>query len=125
MRIEIYFDGYCPESLLKGKQVEMRLNEDDFWESEETGLQICVSPPYATILNWRGKGKFRSSSDTASNLFTGLIMTEPQAEEGKEIFPDENKILHDAFEIDLHTVQLYKSKKEMDAAKLNPDDRVF
>jgi hypothetical protein len=31
--MEIYFDGYCPESLLKGKQVEMRLNKDDFWES--------------------------------------------------------------------------------------------
>ena len=124
-KIEIYFDGYCPESLLKGNQVEMRLNEDDFWESEATGLQISVFPPYAVILDWRGKRKFRSSSGTASNLFTGLIMTEPQAEEGKEIFPDEDKILHDAFEIDRHTGQLYKSKEEMDAAKFNPGDPVF
>lgn len=65
--MEIYFDGYFPESLLKGNQVEMRLNENDFWESEATGLQIAVFPVYATILQWRGKGKFRQSSDLASN----------------------------------------------------------
>jgi len=122
---EIYFDGYCPESLLEGKQVEMRLNEDDFWESEATGLQICISPPYATILNWRGKGKFRSSSEVASDLFTGLILTEAQTDEGKEIFPDEEKVLHNAFEIDWHTHQLYKSKEEMDAAKFKPNNHVF
>lgn len=40
-RIEISttWDGYCPESLFKGKQVRMRLNQYDFYESEETGLQ--------------------------------------------------------------------------------------
>ncbi len=92
-KIEIYFDGYCPESSLKDKQVEMRLNEDDFWESEETGLQIAVFPPYANILRWRGKGKFRQSSDVASNVFSGLIMTESLEEPSKEIFPNEKKLL--------------------------------
>lgn len=48
--MEIYFDGYCPESLLKGEHVEMRLNADDFWESEATGLQMTVFPPFARIL---------------------------------------------------------------------------
>lgn len=36
----IEFDGYCPESNLKGKKIEMKLNEMDFRESEKTGLKI-------------------------------------------------------------------------------------
>jgi hypothetical protein len=54
--------GFCPESALNGKSVRMRLNDDDFFESEETHLQICVVPGLmATILNFRGAGKFRSA----------------------------------------------------------------
>lgn len=48
--IQLFFDGYCPESLMEGKRVEMRLNDDDFWESEATGLQMTIFPPYAAIL---------------------------------------------------------------------------
>lgn len=120
--IEIYFDGYCPESLLKGKQVEMKLNEDDFWESEETGLQITVFPPYANILRWRGKGKFRQSSDIASDVLTGLVMTEPQKDEGKEIFPDEKKVIKSVFDLQSHLDEIYKSKEEFEAAKFNPNN---
>ena len=39
------WDGYCPESRLKGKVVRMRLNSWDFYESEETGLQIAMVCP--------------------------------------------------------------------------------
>lgn len=123
--MEIYFDGYCPESLLKGKQVEMRLNKDDFWESEATGLQMTVFPPFATILRWRGKGKFRQSSDFASNSLVGLVMTEAQKEEGKEIFPDEEKIINNKFDLEWYLDEIYKSKEEFDAAKFNPNDPVF
>ena len=87
--MDIYFDGYCPESLLKEKSVAMRLNEDDFWESEATGLQITAFPPFATILRWRGKGKFRQSSDVASNSLSGLVLAQACLEDGKEIFPEE------------------------------------
>ena len=93
--MEIYFDGYCPESLLKDERVEMRLNQNDFWESEATGLQISVFPPFATILKWRGKGKFRESSDLASNLYTGLIYTEASSVEGQEFLPNEKKLIVD------------------------------
>ena len=48
------WNGYCPESMLKGKSVRMRLNRSDFFESEETGLQICLlRGVQAVILNFR------------------------------------------------------------------------
>ena len=93
MKTYIEFDGYCPESKLKGKKVEMRLNENDFWESVETGLQMTVFPPYAAILRWRGKGKLRDSSDVASKTLKGLIITEAKTEIGKEIYPNEKAII--------------------------------
>lgn len=114
--MEIYFDGYCPESLLKGKQVEMRLNEDDFWESEATGLQMTVFLPFATIIRWRGKAKFRQSSDVASNSLVGLVMTQAQKEEGKEIFPDEENIINNKFDLEWYLDEIYASKEEFDAA---------
>lgn len=123
--MEIYFDGYCPESLIKGKYVEMRLNEDDFWESEATGLQMTVFPPFATILRWRGKGKFRHSSDIASNSLVGLIMAEAKKEDGKEIFPDEQNIINNKFDLEWYLDEIYDSKEELDAAKFNPNDPVF
>ena len=101
MNIEIYFDGYCPESLLKGDYVEMKLNSHDFWESEETGLQMTVFPPYATILKWRGKGNFRTSSPKGSDILAGLVFTEPLHDE-PGIFPDEQKIIHNEEELKLY-----------------------
>ena len=122
---EVYFDGYCPESLLKGKKVEMKLNEDDFWESLETGLQVTVFPPFATILRWRGKGKFRESSDVASKTIKGLKLTEARIEEGKEIFPNEKEIINIEFELEFYLQQIYDSKEEFDAAKFNPNDPIL
>lgn len=123
--MEIYFDGYCPESLLKSKQIEMRLNEDDFWESEATGLQMTIFPPFATILRWRGKGKFRQTSDVASNSLVGLVMTEAQKEDGKEIFPDEKSIINNKFALEWYLDEIYENKEKFDAAKFNPNDPVF
>ena len=91
--IEFFFEGYCPESLLKGERIEMKLNQDDFWESVQTGLQVSVFPPYAAILNWRGTGKFRASSGVASDELNGLVLTQSSTEAGREIFPDEQRIL--------------------------------
>jgi len=123
--MEIYFDGYCPESLIKGKHVEMRLNDDDFWESEATGLQMTVFPPFATILKWRGKGKFRQSSDVASNSLVGLVMTQAKTDEGKEIFPDEENIINNKFDLEWYLDEIHASKEEFDAAKFNPNDPAF
>jgi len=123
--IEIYFDGYCPESLLKNKKVEMKLNKDDFWESVNTGLQIAVFPPYATILKWRGKKEFRESTAVASDVLSGLILAEGLLEDGKEIFPDTDKILHNNFELEWILDSIYASKEKHEAAKFNPNDAVF
>jgi hypothetical protein len=42
-KLDQFWNGYCPESELSGKKVRMRLNNWDFYESEETGLQICIN----------------------------------------------------------------------------------
>ena len=113
--IEIYFDGFCPESHLAGKQVEMRLNVDDFWESVETRLQIAVFPPYATILQWRGKGALKASSKNASDLLTGLVMAKASKEEGKEIFPDENGIIYNSNDLRWYVDGVFDSREEYQA----------
>lgn len=95
----IEFDGYCPESKLKGEVVEMRLNEMDFWESEKTGLQVTIFPPFAAILRHRGKGKFRKSSNVASEKNTGLLLTKTQQENSYEIFPDEKEVFDDSWDL--------------------------
>jgi hypothetical protein len=79
------WNGYCPESWLKGKTVKMRLNDDDFYESEETGLQIVISIPgfIATILKFRGKGLFRKSNTYAHEDDRNEIL----AEQTLEVFP--------------------------------------
>lgn len=70
------WNGYCPESWLKDKTVRMRMNENDFFESEETGLQICIlSGVQAVILNFRGTGKFRSKETFADTIENGEILS--------------------------------------------------
>lgn len=60
--IPIIWNGYCPESWANGRTVRMRLNKMDFYESEETGLQIAIgfSGVQAVILKHRGNGNFTS-----------------------------------------------------------------
>ena len=72
------FNGYCPESWLIGKTVRMRLNKDDFFESEETGLQIAIPFPgvQVVILNWRGEGKFRNTASYADEIEQGEFIFE-------------------------------------------------
>jgi hypothetical protein len=75
-KISNMWNGYCPESLLKGKTVRMRLNQSDFFESEETGLQICIIPGVqAVILNFRGKGKFRTTENYGDEVENGEILS--------------------------------------------------
>jgi hypothetical protein len=66
------WNGYCPECLLKGKKVTMKLNRNDFFECEESKLQIVRFPGVlAVILNFRGTGNFRSSSTYGHEVENG------------------------------------------------------
>ena len=62
-----YWNGYCPECWLKGEKQKMRLNSNDFFECEKSGLQMVLSFPnfFAAILKFRGKGKWRTNPDYA------------------------------------------------------------
>ena len=77
----MHWTGYCPESALRGKQVRMRLNNNDFYESEATGLQMAVLPGVqAIIMNFRGNGKFRSTPVFADDIESGEFLS-PQTQE--------------------------------------------
>ena len=92
-----YWNGYCPESGLKGKQVRMRVNANDFYESEATGLQMAVLPGLqAIIMNFRGEGKFRSTpgyGDEISNdeLLSPQTSDKPPFNEG-ELFQNSTEV---------------------------------
>ena len=76
IELEKMWNGYCPESWLKGKTVRMRLNEMDFFESEETGLQIALlQGVQAIILNFRGTGKFRSTPNYGDEIENGELLS--------------------------------------------------
>lgn len=93
------WNGYCPESQLKGKQVRMRLNQWDFYESEETKLQICVlRGVQAIILNFRGEGKFRSTPNYADDIESGEILS-PQNTE-RPPFNDPTAVFESSEEIE-------------------------
>jgi hypothetical protein len=92
-----FFDGYCPESKLAGEKVRMRLNSNDFFESEKTGLQIAISYPgvHAVVLKFRGKGDFRKTVNYAHEVENGELLS-PQLVDrfpycGDNIFSDENE----------------------------------
>ena len=75
MNSTLYFNGFCPECLLKGYQVKMRFNKNDFFESEETGLQVyLIAGTLAVILNERGKGNFLETKKYADDFVTTEIL---------------------------------------------------
>ena len=47
-------------------------------------------------------------------------MTEANQEAGKEIFPDQESIINNNFELERYLGKIYNSKKELDASTFNP-----
>lgn len=74
-KLKQMWNGYCPESHLKGKKVRMRLNHWDFFESEETRLQMFVYGIQAVILNFRGEGKFRSTISYGDEIENSQLLS--------------------------------------------------
>lgn len=69
------WNGYCLESWLKGKKVRMRINHWDFYESEETRLQICLQGVQEILLKFRGEGKFRSTPTFGDEIEPGEMLS--------------------------------------------------
>lgn len=97
-KINLTWNGFCPESHLKSKQVRMRLNQWDFYESEETRLQICVlNGVQVVILNFRGEGKFRSTPSYADDIESGEMlspqnMSRPPFNDPTEVFESAEEV---------------------------------
>ena len=85
IKLDQFWNGYCPESELNGKKVRMKLNNWDFYESEETGLQICINAlgVQAVILNFRGTGQYRVSESYADEV----VVSEFLSPQNIESFP--------------------------------------
>ncbi len=96
--LDQFWNGYCPESFLKGERVRMRLNRNDFYESEATGLQIAVlRGVQAIIMNFRGKGEFRSTPEYADEIENGELLSpqntnRPPFNNPTEIFENSQQI---------------------------------
>ena len=74
--VSTIWNGYCPESLLQGKRIRMRLNDWDFYESKATGLQIALlRGVQAIILNFRGNGEFRSTPEYGDEVCNGEYLS--------------------------------------------------
>ena len=76
INISTYWSGYCPACAIGSEHEKMRLNTDDFFECEKCKLQIVLSAPnvLATILNFRGKGKFRHTLEYAHDRWPNEIL---------------------------------------------------
>ena len=96
--VDQFWNGYCPESWLRGKKVRMRLNRQDFFESEDTGLQIAVlRGVQAIILNFRGSGDFRATPEYGDKIVNGEVLSpqncaKPPFNHNSEIFESSEEI---------------------------------
>lgn len=83
----------------------MRLNQSDFFESEETGLQICVLPGVQSIImNFRGSGKFRTTPTYADEIENGEILS-PQ-NTSKPPFNEPTVVFSNSSEIEEYLVNI-------------------
>ena len=125
MKQYLEFDGYCPESRLQGEQVNMRLNEMDFWESEKTGLQMTIFPPYAAILQWRGEGKFRKQKKLKATDNKGALLAKAQRNTGSETFPDKTQVFDDSSDLEEYINCLDESYSGYVSRRFDEKDPVF
>ena len=80
--VDLYWNGYCPECWLKREKEKMRLNHNDFFECEKSGLQIVLTMPniFASILTFRGKAKWRTNPEYANELANEEILCYPTSD---------------------------------------------
>ena len=71
-----YWNGYCPECMLKDKRSRLMLNRLDFFDCEECALQMAIPCPgvQAVVMNFRGKHNFHSSKTYADAVENGELL---------------------------------------------------
>ena len=118
--IPTIWNGYCPESWAKGKTVRMRLNEMDFYESEETGLQIVIGFPgvQAVILKHRGKGNFKSKRTYADKRDCNECLSPQTLERPPFCKPTIFKSSEEIIEYIKYSVPLKISKVEFEHSEM-------
>lgn len=93
-----YFDGFCPQCLLKDQYVRMRVNRMDLLECPECGLQVVLDAGLrSAILRRRGEGDFRDSANVANLQVHGRLLcrespTEPFEVDGYNSFDSEQAL---------------------------------
>jgi hypothetical protein len=121
----LYFEGYCPACSLKGKQEQLRLNSNDFWECIACHLHLTTFAPYAAILRWRGEGKFRQSEDYTHNHYDKLILTGTIHEPGNNISPDPREVLYDTMYLVEYLQCIYDTEEAYHKDQFDSNDHVL
>ncbi|HEY4963074.1 MAG TPA: hypothetical protein VIH90_00055 [Candidatus Saccharimonadales bacterium] len=75
MTFDSYSDGYCPQCALNNEEVEMSLNQGDYWECPVCHLQAAGSNAGFMILRVRGAGTFKSHKVSATEYISGAFVT--------------------------------------------------
>ena len=76
-----FSDGYCPQCALEEKQVEMLLNQGDYWECPDCHLQAAGGAASFMILRERGTGNFKEPRVGAAAHVSGAFVTKQSAKD--------------------------------------------
>lgn len=126
MNMEMFrFEGFCPECMLKGEKIAMKLNRMDFYECEKSHLQMTVFPPYAAILRWRGEGNFRENQEKATEQSINAIITRADWRNGKETLPDTEEVFEDIWDIEVYIQSIRANEREYQEHKVDLEDAIF
>jgi hypothetical protein len=94
----MYCDGYCPVCQIEGKNINLRINTDDFWECENCNLQFTHPDNFTVvIMKVRGSGQFRKKSPFGSESINGAIYFGSNSE--NPVLPNNDCILQSESEI--------------------------
>ncbi len=86
-----WFEGACPQCRLDEREVTLLLNNHDYFECPECGLQVAMtSSLHAILLHWRGEGQLKHDHTFTVDQIehpTGRILCEEAlSEDGRPFF---------------------------------------
>ena len=118
------FNGNCPECILHNDgSFDMLLNNDDYWESKQTGLQIAVAPPFAVILPWRGEGDYKvlqAAIPPADLIYCGVCI-----DDAGNFLPDQSQPILESIQLEAYLEGVYTSWNEWVASSYDLRGRLL